>query len=243
MSKKIQIPLINIRSRLVELFHLYMENRYKNRPRYSSHCRSMYEWLDDCDDEELAYWAAQGYVFDDANFYEGDDDDDSDVIWPPSSSVRKLNKKNKKGKRDVYDELWEGQEGHKKKHKRGGKRARLINLNQPFSGEEEDPREVEYTDYEEIDDNGLSNGKEIYYYPDYHNKENRLEFSTLSAFNDFCDENGYNVPDHIANDIMYRRVSHVCLRPDAREYGLYEIMAEESYGTLFYEVCEASELG
>jgi hypothetical protein len=58
----------------------------------------------------------------------------------------------------------------------------------------------------------------------------------------FCEENGYNVPDHIANDIMYRRVSHVCLRPDAREYGLYEIMAEESYGTLFYEVCEASEL-
>ena len=89
----------------------------------------------------------------------------------------------------------------------------------------------------------MSNGKEIYYYPDYHNKENRLEFSTLSAFNDFCEDNGYNVPDHIANDIMYRRVSHVCLRPDAREYGLYEIMAEESYGTLFYEVCEASELG
>ena len=157
MSKKIQIPLINIRSRLVELFHLYMENRYKNRPRYSSHCRSMYEWLDDCDDEELAYWAAQGYVFDDANFYEGDDDDDSDVIWPPSSSVRKLNKKNKKGKRDVYDELWEGQEGHKKKHKRGGKRARLINLNQPFSGEEDNPLEVGdddiYTDYVEIEDN------------------------------------------------------------------------------------------
>jgi K+-sensing histidine kinase KdpD len=95
----------------------------------------------------------------------------------------------------------------------------------------------------EIEDNGITNGKEIYYYPDYHNKDNRLEFNSLSGFSDFCEENGYNVPDHIATDIMYRRVSHVCLRPDAREYGLYEIMAEESYGSMFYEVCEASELG
>lgn len=246
MSKKIKIPLVNIRSRLVELFHVYMENRYKNRPRYSSHCRSMYEWLEDCDDEELAYWAAQGFIFDDgdcANFYDNDNDDgDVDVIWPPKSSSR-LIKKEKKHDKDAYDIFWEGQERHKKKHKHGGKRARIIDLNQPFSGEEEDPREVEYTEYEEVDDNGLTNGKEIYYYPDYHNKDNRLEFETLSGFNDFCDENGYVVPSHIANDIMYRRVSHCCLRPDAREYGMYEIMAEDSYGTMFYEVCEASELG
>ena len=239
MSKKIQIPLVNIRSRLVELFHLYMENRYKNRPRHSSHCRSIYEWMEDMEDDELAYWMAQGFEFDNANFYDNDDDD-CDVVWPPTS--RRLVKKEKKN-RDVYDEFWEGQERHKKKKHKHVKRARLIDLNQPFSGEEEDPREVEYTEYEEIDDNGISNGKEIYYYPDYHNKENRLEFNTLKGFNDFCEDNGYIIPDHIANDIMYRRVSHTCLRPDAREYGMYEIMAEDSYGTMFYEVCEASELG
>lgn len=235
MSKKIEIPLVNIRSRLVDLFHLYMERRYKACKRHTSHCHNMYDWMADLDDDELSFWAAQGFVFDD------DGDDDSCVIWPPKSHK----KKHKKHDKDDEDFFWEG---NKKKHKkRGSKHARLIDINQPYSGEEEDPREVGdydvYTEYEEIDDNGVSNGKEIYYYPDYHDKENRLEFETLSGFCNFCEENGYVVPDHVANGIMYRRVSHTCLRPDAREYGLYEIMAEDSYGTMFYEVCEANELG
>ena len=239
MSKKIQIPLINLRSRLIDLFHSYMENYYKTHKRSNSHCRSIYEWMEDMDDDEIEYWRSQGFIFADddyANYYE----DDCDVIWPPSHTS---SKKKDKHKKDAYDLFWEGQGRHKKKHKRGNKHARLIDLNQPFSGEEENPREVDdYVDYEEIDDNGISNGKEIYYYPDYHDKENRLEFETLDGFNDFCAENGYVVPEHIAHEIIYRRVSHTCLRPDAREYGRYEIMAEDSYGTMFYEVCEANEL-
>ena len=46
----------------------------------------------------------------------------------------------------------------------------------------------------------------------------------------------------MAENIAYRRVSHTCLAPDAKEYGIFEIMAEESYADLVYEVCDVSEL-
>lgn len=235
MSKKIIIPSENIRNKLVDLFHAYIKRYYKSHKVYSSYCRNMYDWMDDMDDDEVAYWRSQGFIFD------TDEDDEGEVLWP----IDKL-----KNDKDAYDLFWEGQEKRKKKHKRGGrgKHARLIDLNEPFSGFEDNPSEVSdddiyFTDYTEVDDNGVTNGKEIYYYPDYHDKDNRLEFETLSGFCDFCEENGYIVSDQVANDIMYRRVSHTCLRPEAREYGRYEIMAEESYGSMFYEVCEASELG
>jgi len=199
---------------------------------------------DDMDDDDELIWLMQqqGFVFriipdddDFANFYNGDD---SDVIWPPKP--RKKGKK--RSAQDIYDEFWNRESRKSKRKHRKGKRARLVDLNQPFSGEEEDPN-IEYTEYEELgDDNGLMDGKEIYYYPDYHEKDSRLEFSTLKAFNEFCEDNGYTVPEHVANAIMYRRVSHTCLSPDAREWGHYEIMAEESYGGMFYEVCDSREL-
>jgi hypothetical protein len=232
MSKKIVIPSTNIRYKLVSLFHSFMDSYYESCKKRSSHCRNMYDWMDD--DDELAYWRSQGFIFSTEEVM----DDDSCVIWPPTKS-----KKGKKGK-DSYDLFWEGQERHKKKHKRGGKRARVIDITEPYSGfEDVSDDDFGYTEYDEVDDNGVTNGKEIYYYPDYHDKDNRLEFNTLSDFCNFCEDNGYIVSDSVANDIMFRRVSHTCLRPDSREYGMYEIMAEESYGVMFYEVCEDAELG
>lgn len=227
MSKKIKIPSINIKNNLVNLFHDFMKNSHDLSKRK---CRNMYGYpcygyMDD-DDDEMLYLMSQGYVFPytDEDYY---DDDDGDVIWPPKKDKVKSK--------------------HRKHHK--GSKARMIDLNQPYSGDEDNPREVDdeddnviFSEYEEVDDNGLTNGKEIYYYPDYHEKENRLEFTSLKAFNEFCDDNGYNVPKNVGDEIMYRRVSHVCLNPVVREYGMYEIIAESSYGNLFYEVCESSEL-
>ena len=236
MSKKIKIPSLNIRNNLSMLFHSFMANRPK--PRYRQPC------YEDMDDEELMWlMQQQGYVFNDLDdeYMDYYDDDDGDVIWPPKH-IKSKSKKNKK--RSAYDDFWDNYE-HKSKHKHSkSKKARLIDINQPYSGEEEDPNEVGYTPYEEVsDDDGIVNGKEIYYYPDYHDKNSRLEFSTLNAFNEFCMDNGFSVPEHVANEIMYRRISHTCLRPDAKVYGLYEIVAEESYGVMVYEVCEPSELG
>lgn len=227
MSKKIKIPSNNIKYRLVDLFHNFLDNHYKSM----QHKRSSYPYgfdYDDDDDEEMYYLMNQGYMF---PYIDEDymDEDGYGVLWPNTSS-----NKRKKSK-------------HRKHNKSSRKRARLIDINQPYSGEEEYPREVDdddimFTEYEELEDNGLTNGKEIYYYVDYHDKENRLEFSSLDSFIEFCDDNGYNIPEKVLNEIKYRRVSHVCLNPLVRGYGYYEIIAEESYGSLFYEVCESSEL-
>ena len=239
MSKKIKIPSINIRSHLSDLFHVFIERKYK-----SEHQR----YYDDMDDEELMWlMQQQGYVFHDviddddyANYYAGDDDE-VDVIWPPKSDKKKKHKGSKRTADDIYDEFWNKKS--KRKHRKG-KKARLININEPYEGEEEFDVDGDYVSYEEVDDdNGITDGKEIYYYPDYHDKENRLEFNTLKAFSDFCDDNGYEIPSYLTNKLLFNRVCHTCLLPDAREWGRYEIMVENSYGNLFYEVCESGELG
>lgn len=236
MSKKIVITLNNLKDELSELFHATMlrVNKSSSRRRYNG----------EMSQETLMYLFANGYIDEDDwgelygpdDFYDDYEDyDESDVIWPPKSDTSKKGKN--RNDDDAYASYWEKEEGRKKKHKHSrGKKARIIDINEPFSGEEED--RFDYLG----DDNGIEDGKEIYYYPDYHDKDNRLEFETLSGFNDFCESNGYRVPDYVLNAILYRRVSHTCLMPDAREYGLYEIMAEESYGSLYYEVCSASEV-
>lgn len=235
MSKKIKIPSNNIKSHLVDLFHSFISRKHKSD--------SASEYYD----EELLWLMQQGYVFneDDEDIYNYyDDDDDCDVIWPLKGG--KNGKKSGRTAQEIYDEFW-GHELKKSKHKHSKKynngKARVISITQPYSGNEEDPDELGYDEYEDLgDDNGIMDGKEIYYYPDYRNKDNRIEFNSLKSFNEFCSDNGYKVPEHVGEEIMYRRVSHTCLRPDVREYGLYEIAAEESYGVLAYEVCDPSEL-
>ena len=235
MSKKIKIPSNNIKSRLVDLFHSFIYKKHKAE-------RSHRNYYDEMDDEELMWlMQQQGYIFhdiyDDDYYCPIEGDDDIDVVWPPSKDKRTAD--------DIYDEFWNREGKRSKRKHRKGKKARVININEPYSGEEEeDVNDFEYTSYEEVnDDNGITDGKEIYYYPDYHDKDARIEFGTLKAFNEFCDDNGYSVPSHVANMILFNRVSHCCLHPQSREYGLYEIIAETSYGNLFYEVCEANELG
>lgn len=229
MSKKIKIPLENIRSYVHDLFHEYLDEQYelgRTRP----HRNSIYDYMDD--DEVIALMQL-GYVFpegdddDYANYYDDDDDDEDSLVWPP------------KKEDTAYDVFWKREERKaKRKHKRG--KARLIDITKPYSGEEE--ASTEFDDYEEIGDDGVLEGKEIWYYPDYHTKDDRLEFNTLKAFDDFCADNGFVVPPYVAENIAYRRVSHTCLRPDARESGIFEIMAEESYADMMYEACDVKEL-
>lgn len=221
MSKKIKIPSLNIKDKLSDLFHVFMSNRFHDiqSQRYSDY--------DEMDDDDALMWLMQqqGFVFRD--IYEGDydygnyysDDDDVETVWPIESKRGKGGKKHKHSK-----------------HKKG----RIIDINTPYSGEES--FDVNYSSYEELDSDGIFDGKEIYYYPDYRDKSNRLEFTTLVGFNNFCEENGYVLSDVVLKDIMYRRISHVCLRPSNDCYGSYEIVCEESYGSLFYEVCDSSEL-
>jgi hypothetical protein len=246
MSKKIRIPLNNIKSSLSDLFHDFMSRR---RIKKSSR-GNYYDWYDDDDlsQEELMWLMANGHCYypsddddyDYGSYYDNDDydydADDYDVIWPPNTNDG--GKKHKK-KEDVdpyanyWDKLERKNRKHKKhKHKKCSSRARIIDINTPYDGEEDD----------DISDNGITDGKEIYYYPNYHEKDSRLEFNSLKDFSDFCDDNGYIVNDDVSNLIMFNRVVHTCLKPNTREYGIYEMMADTSYGGMFYEVCEASEL-
>lgn len=236
MSKKIFIPLENIRSCLHDLFHEYLDEQYD-----LERTQRPYDDYDYMDDDEVLWLMQQGYVFPGMDAYLDalDDDDDDETIWPLNP------KKGKKGKRtadDVYADYWEREERKvKKKHKRGGK-ARVIDINTPYSGEEEDLDEVSYSSYEDIESNGIDDGKLIWFYPNYYDKDDRLEFNTLSAFDEFCADEGYVVPPYIGERIAYRRVSHCCLNPYAREQGTFEIMAEESYADMMYEACDVTEL-
>lgn len=229
---KIKIPLKNIRSYIYDLFHEYLDGQYE-LSKSNVHRNRAYDYMDD--DEVIALMQL-GYVFpEDEDFDYGniyDDDEDYNQVWPP------------KKEKTAYDVFWENEERKaKSKHKRGkGKKskARVIDITQPYSGEEEDP--TEYASYEEIGSDGILEGKEIWYYPDYKDKYNKLEFNTLKEFDDFCADNGYVVPPYTAENIAYRRISHTCLRPDAKDDGIFEIMAEESYAEMMYEACDVREL-
>lgn len=162
-----------------------------------------------------------------------------------------------------YSEVDGGKKKHKHRSKGKGKKNKIEDLNVPYSGWEEDPDIVgdgtnfhDFHDYlnktknrrdswendiderERFDDHAI-----IWYYPNYANKDDRLEFNSLKDFDDFCADEGFVVPPYIAEEIAYRPISHVCLRPDARERGIYEIFAAESYADMAYEVCDVTELG
>lgn len=228
MSKKIKIPLNNIKHYLHDLFHEYLDEMYDLEHVY--HCSNRY--YDCMDDDEVIWLMQNGCIFpgmddeDYANFYE---DDDDETVFPL--------KKSKNSTSDDISYGYYGKDNHKKKkrNKHNKHKAKVIDINTPYSGNEEDPDEVGYDD---LYSDGINNGKEIFYYPDYNNKENKLEFNTLKEFDDFCIDNGYTVPPCVGEDIAYRRVSHVCLNPLAREYGMFEIMSEESYADMMYEACE-----
>ena len=232
MSKKIKIPLTNIRWQLYDLFHEYLDEQYDlEKARHYN----QYDDYDYMSDDEVLWAMQQGYVFpglDDGCFYD-DDDDDPNLVWP----IRKKGKKHTSDD-DAYAEYWKNEEKKaKRKHRKKGKGARIIDISTPYSGDEGSPRE-----YDDLDSDGINDGKLIYYYPNYRNKEDRLEFNTLKEFDDFCADYGYSVPPYIGEQIAYRRISHTCLNPMAREYGGFEIMAEESYADMMYEAVDVSDL-
>ena len=240
MSKKIIIPLNNMRHALHDLFHEYLDELYELERTCRGSRRCNYDWTDD---EEVQWLMQQGVIFpgmedDMANFYDGEyEDEDADTIWPLTS------KKGKKHSLDPYGDYWnmidalEKKKG-KKKHKRGNRgKGKVIDITTPYSGMEEEPREVD--DY---DTSGIEDGKEIWFYPDYSNKHDRLEFNNLNDFSEFCAEQGYHVEADVGMSIAYRRISHTCLDPELRDEGVFNIVAEESYGDMRYAVTPVQEL-
>jgi len=244
MSKKIKINIPNkVKPNLISLFHKYLSRKAKE-PTYSS-----YEDWDDYYDDMADYWDRVFPGWDD------DLDDDSDVVFPYSSNgVLILNPKGKrKGKKkDPFKDFWSQEDREesfskggkgKMKHKKG-KKARIVDINAPYSGYEDDPTEYNLDDIGfEYSSNGEdSEHKEIWFYPDYHCKDDRLEFNSIKEFSDYCEKQGYFVSREVAYDLAWRYESHCCLCPESEKVGLLEIMSEHSYGEMFYEACEEHEL-
>jgi hypothetical protein len=221
MSKRIKISINNNRPKLGLLFHQYLHRKAKE------HTNNIVYSEDDYDDM-AAYWDKMFPGW----------DDDGDVVYPMLGDTFGLNK-NRKKKKDVSYDFYETTKRSKHKHRRGGKKSKdkHIDIDVPYSGYEEYPTEID----DEYDDEDYQS-KTIWFYPDYHYKDDRLEFNSLKAFDKYCAKEGYSVPKYVESDIVYLSESHCCLNPIAEKEGILEIMAEESYGNMFYEACDASEL-
>lgn len=137
---------------------------------------------------------------------------DYDCIWPPTKETR--NGKNKI--MNIFEDFW-------------GKYDRAKGVMEKVKGDE-------------YDCDGIDDGKEIWFYWDYADKGSRIEFTSMSEFNEFCDNEGYQVDSDVATSIMYRRISHACLDPSLREDGIMKVVAEESYGDMVYAAVPVQEL-
>lgn len=233
MSKKIKLILSDKnKPDLSSLFRDYIKNRKAlPRRRRNLGCGIIVDEDDAEYADILSYWDSQFPGWDDDPPME---DDECDVVFPT------------KGKRDPYTEFWDkdsrSSKKGKKKHKRHGKssKAKLVDIHKPYDGFIDD--EIDYEPYYENNDLNPS-GCRIFFYNDYHDKSDAIIFTSLMEFDEFCERNGYFVPGYVQDDLMYRSESHCCLMPLAEQRGVLEIMSESSWGELFYEACDESELG
>jgi len=177
---------------------------------------------------------------------EDDDFDDYEEVYPGGP------KDDDEDDEDIYSELypndyWDALEeesmrkkkgkGGKYKHSKGKKGKNKgsedsIDITKPYTGN--------FIDYlaEEDEGDGVLEKQFIYFYPDYHDKTDRLEFNSLKEFDKFCSHNDFLVPPYVGEKIAYRPVSHVCLNPGAKERGVDEIMSAESYHDMYFEAGE-----
>ena len=196
MSKKVVIPSINLRSILGDLFKSFIE-------------RVGYDYGQQYDMRR--FWEAYGEYYDD---YDGYGDDYGYADYYDSDMYYGVN-----GKKSHKHHVKKGHKSHKGS-------ARIIDINEPYSGEED----------------MLEEDRVIYYYPDYHERDSRFEFHTYSEFQEFCESMGYDIPSDVESWIRYNTVCHCCLSSESLKYGKHEIVAESSYGILFYDVCDIDEL-
>jgi len=78
----------------------------------------------------------------------------------------------------------------------------------------------------------------IYFYSNIYREDTRRKFETLSDFSTFCDDNDYFMTDRTINEIMKRHTSYCCLDPQDLDMGDKVIVADKSYGGLYYSVCD-----
>ena len=239
MSKKVKVIAPGIaRGNLVSLFKQYVTRRVKEERDYwasvgrclgGRHSLAYLMDFDEDDDYDAEMEKLRQYynsMSDEDDYYV---DDDGCIVYPPSRSrsateydedeyFRNLSKLNSKGK----------YKHRKNRGHRGNKKAKVVDITTPYSGSEDEPF---------MDESEVGTGK-IYFYPNYEDKYDRIEFNSLVEFDEYCQEEGYLVPPYVGEVIAYKPVSHCCLNPYAKEHGILEIMAEESYADMLFEAAD-----
>lgn len=94
------------------------------------------------------------------------------------------------------------------------------------------------------DDDDVPKGSRIWFYPDYHEENDRMEFDKFIDFVDFCKGEGYTIPLDFYNEYPKFKYSvHCTLDPFMREAGRSVLSYAASYGEMYYLVCSCEELG
>lgn len=126
---------------------------------------------------------------------------------------------------DHYDDDWYVDEDGAIVYPPKKETAKVIDINTPYSGFEEDPDELDDTD-----------AHKIYFYLDFRERNDVEIFNSLKEFDEYCKEEGLHVPENVAENISYWSESHCCLYPVTSVlHEPMEIMAADSYDNLWYE--------
>lgn len=221
MSKKIHISLSSPKAPLKELFVSFLIR--KEREERNKFARRHRHYIDEDDEDDDEY----------RKFFH-------ERFGASCQSTRK-GKGSKKGSSksvDPFAVYWDKKD-KKNKHSKG-KKSKGLPINVPYSGYEEDPSEIG----EDPNELGFNfSDVVIYFYEDYHNSAERLEFNSFKEFDDFCIDRGYQIPQYSRHLLLTSPVSHCCVDPLCEKYGFdKEITVDDSYGALFYAVSESEEL-
>ena len=252
MSKKIELGIEGrLRSKLKPLFKTYVSKKMEESSRKMSYYLSFFPFLEDwVVDEEEAELILRYYGYLDKN---------GNIILDPKESKGSSNKRidylDDEDYWDDYEEIYPGSSdefwgrlecGSRRRSKKGKykhyKRKKRMDSYDEDMFDVSRPYTQGYLDETELPDEECSNVQCIWFYFDYHDKTDKLEFNRLKDFNDFCERNDFLVPPYVGERIASRAVSHVCLNPGAKERGVDEIMGAESYADMFYEAGEELQI-
>ena len=268
MSKKIKICISDkLRPNLHKLFHEYLDSKFDNINRYYDdlsygYGNDIYGTVfpyDDGHDAYIQFWeeeerkqelrekrrkdALKSHNKSSNNLEDEYVDDDAYIqLWEEEArkhakrrkdALKSHNRSSKLSDDEYVDvEEYDGK-GRKKKHRHNKSKSKSrssgLGIHVPYSGYEENPDEV-YESYHVV-----------WYYPNYNDKDDRLEFDSLKDFDDFCMDEGILVPPYMFQELINHSVSHVCLNPICMERGIKELIVSGTYNDLLFNVYDLSE--
>lgn len=87
----------------------------------------------------------------------------------------------------------------------------------------------------------LRTEKIIYFYRDYNNPDDKECFKNLYEFDEFCNNEGIDIPEDVVQDLVFKDQCHCAINPQKRlEEAKLELLCESNFGTLKW-ICASYE--